>query len=47
MMSFGFFAGGALGGLLMKAWGPVGLFSACAVLMLAAFWVAFPLQVSR
>lgn len=47
LMSFGFFAGGALGGLLMKAWGPVGLFSACAVLMLAAFWVAFPLQVSR
>jgi predicted MFS family arabinose efflux permease len=26
LMSFGFFAGGALGGLLVKVWGPVGLF---------------------
>ena len=47
LMSFGFFAGGAVGGLLIKAWGPVGLFAACAVAMAAALWVALPMQVSR
>jgi len=47
LMSFGFFAGGAVGGLLIKAWGPVGLFTACAVAMAAALWVALPMQVSR
>lgn len=47
LMSLGFFAGGALGGLLVKAWGPVGLFATCAVAMAAAAWVARPMQVSR
>ena len=47
LMSFGFFAGGAIGGLLVRAWGPVGLFATCAVAMLAALWVALPMQVSR
>ena len=47
LMSFGFFAGGAVGGLLIKAWGPVGLFAACAAAMAAALWVALPMQVSR
>ena len=47
LMSFGFFAGGAVGGLLIKAWGPVGLFAACAAAMAAARWVALPMQVSR
>jgi MFS family permease len=47
LMSFGFFAGGAAGGLLLKAWGPVGLFAACAMAMAAALWVAVPMQVSR
>ena len=47
LMSLGFFAGGALGGLLVKAWGPVGLFATCAAAMVAAAWVARPMQVSR
>jgi predicted MFS family arabinose efflux permease len=47
LMSFGFFAGGAVGGLLIKAWGPVGLFSACSVALLAALLVARPMQISR
>jgi predicted MFS family arabinose efflux permease len=47
LMSFGFFAGGAVGGLLIKSWGPVGLFAACAAAMAAAVWVALPMPVSR
>ena len=47
LMSFGFFAGGAVGGLLIKAWGPVGLFSACSVALLAALLVARPMEISR
>ena len=47
LMSFGFFAGGAVGGLLLKVWGPVGLFAACGVAMAAALLVAIPMQISR
>jgi MFS family permease len=42
-----FFAGGAVGGLLIKTWGPVGLFSACGVALVLALLVALPMQVSR
>lgn len=47
LMSLGFFTGGALGGMLVKAWGPVGLFTACGAAMLAALLVAWPMEVSR
>ena len=47
LMSFGFFAGGAVGGLLIKAWGPVGLFGACSVALFAALLVARPMEISR
>ena len=42
-----FAAGGAVGGLLLKAWGPVGLFAACGVAMAAAVLVAIPMEISR
>jgi predicted MFS family arabinose efflux permease len=35
LQSLGLFAGGALGGLALKAWGPVGVFAATSVLALA------------
>jgi len=47
LMSFGFFAGGAVGGMLIKAWGPVGLFAACGAALAMALLVALPMQVSR
>lgn len=38
LQSLGFFTGGALGGLLAKAWGAQGVFTACALAM--ALWLA-------
>ncbi|RMX04809.1 MFS transporter [Corticibacter populi] len=40
LQSLGLFAGGAIGGLLVKAWGPVGLFAVTAVLALLWLLVA-------
>jgi len=47
LMSFGFFAGGAVGGILIKTWGPMGLFSACSAALLLALLIAWPMQISR
>jgi MFS family permease len=44
LQSLGFFAGGALGGWLVKGWGAQGLFMACAVAMLAWLAVAWGMQ---
>ncbi len=44
LQSLGFFAGGALGGTLAKAWGPAGLFGACAAVMVLWLMVAWPMQ---
>ena len=44
LQSLGFFAGGALGGLLMKAVGPAGLFGACAAAMTLWLLVAWPMK---
>jgi MFS family permease len=44
LQSLGFFAGGALGGLLMKAVGPAGLFGACAAAMALWLLVAWPMK---
>jgi predicted MFS family arabinose efflux permease len=38
LQSLGFFTGGALGGLLAKAWGAQGVFTACSLAM--ALWLA-------
>jgi MFS family permease len=43
LQSLGFFAGGAVGGLLLKASGPVGLFAACALATLAWLALAWPM----
>ena len=44
LQSLGFFAGGALGGWLVKGLGPQALFAACALAMLAWLAVAWPMQ---
>lgn len=47
LQSLGFFAGGALGGYLIKAVGPQGLFAVCAVAMLLWLLVAWPMQAPK
>jgi MFS family permease len=47
LQSVGFFAGGAVGGWLMKNVGPSGLFAACAGLMLLWLVVAWPMRAPR
>lgn len=44
LMSFGLFSGGALGGLLIKAYGATGLFAVCALLMVLWLLVAWPMR---
>jgi MFS family permease len=44
LQSLGFFAGGAVGGWLEKHVGPMGLFGACAALMLVWLVAAWPMQ---
>ena len=44
LQSLGFFAGGALGGWLVKTVGVPGLFLACAVGMAVWLWVAWPMK---
>jgi MFS family permease len=44
LQSLGFFAGGALGGYLVKAVGPQGLFAVCAGAMLLWLLLAWPMQ---
>jgi MFS family permease len=44
LQSFGLFAGGLLGGWLVKSWGSPGLFLCAAVAMLVWLLVAWPLQ---
>jgi MFS family permease len=44
LQSLGIFAGGALGGWINKALGPVGLFGACGALLLIWFLVAWPMN---
>lgn len=44
LQSLGFFAGGALGGWLVKTVGVSGLFLACAAAMALWLWVAWPMQ---
>ncbi len=44
LQSVGFFVGGALGGWLVRAHGPQGLFAACAVATLVWLLVAWPMQ---
>jgi predicted MFS family arabinose efflux permease len=44
LQSLGFFAGGALGGLLVKSLGVTGLFVACFALMLVWLAVAWPMR---
>jgi MFS family permease len=47
LQSLGFFTGGALGGWLVKAYGPQTLFGVCALAMLAWLVVAWPMQAPR
>jgi MFS family permease len=47
LQSLGFFAGGAVGGWLVKDVGTRGLFAACAALMLVWFVVAWPMKTPR
>ena len=44
LQSLGFFAGGLLGGALVKGFGPQGLFVACTVAMVAWLAVAWPMR---
>ncbi|MDQ3059165.1 MAG: MFS transporter [Pseudomonadota bacterium] len=44
LQSLGFFAGGAVGGWLTKAYGPQGLFMVCGALMLLWLGVAWPMK---
>ncbi len=44
LQSLGFFTGGALGGWLVKGWGPQGLFAACAAAVLLWLVVAWGMQ---
>ena len=47
LQSLGFFAGGAVGGWLVKNVGSQGLFAACAALMLVWLVVAWPMRAPR
>ena len=47
LQSLGFFAGGAVGGWLVKNVGPSGLFAACAGLLLLWLVVAWPMRAPR
>ena len=47
LQSLGFFTGGALGGWLVKAYGPQTLFGVCGVAMLAWLVVAWPMQAPK
>jgi predicted MFS family arabinose efflux permease len=47
LQSLGFFAGGALGGYLVKAVGPQGLFAVCGGAMLLWLLVAWPMQAPK
>jgi predicted MFS family arabinose efflux permease len=47
LQSLGFFTGGAVGGWLVKAYGPQMLFGVCAAAMLAWLLVAWPMQAPR
>ena len=47
LQSLGFFTGGALGGWLVKGYGPQMLFGVCAVAMLAWLVVAWPMQTPK
>ncbi len=47
LQSLGFFAGGAIGGYLVKAVGPQGLFAVCAGCMLVWLLVAWPMQAPK
>jgi MFS family permease len=44
LQSLGFFAGGALGGVLVKHWGATGLFAASGAAMLLWLVIAWPMQ---
>ncbi|WP_439607300.1 MFS transporter [Hydrogenophaga sp.] len=44
LMSLGIFAGGSLGGVVVKAWGSAGVFAASACLMLVWLALAWPMQ---
>jgi predicted MFS family arabinose efflux permease len=44
LQSLGFFAGGVLGGWLVKHHGPQGLFTVCALAMVAWLAVAWPMR---
>ena len=44
LQSLGFFAGGALGGTLVKSLGAAGLFGACAAVMVLWLVVAWPMK---
>ena len=43
-MSLGIFAGGSLGGLVIKAWGSTGIFFVSAGLMLLWMALAWPMK---
>ena len=47
LQSLGFFTGGAMGGWLVKAYGPQMLFGVCALAMLAWLVVAWPMQAPK
>ena len=47
LQSLGFFVGGALGGWLVKGYGPQTLFGVCALAMLAWLVVAWPMQAPK
>ncbi len=47
LQSLGFFTGGALGGWLVKGYGPQTLFGVCALAMLAMLVVAWPMQAPK
>ena len=47
LQSLGFFTGGALGGWLVKGYGPQTLFGVCALAMLAWLVVAWPMQAPK
>jgi predicted MFS family arabinose efflux permease len=46
LMSLGIFAGGSLGGLVLKAWGNSGIFGLSAALMLLWLLLAWPMKAS-
>jgi len=46
LQALGFFAGGAAGGWLSKAYGATGVFAACATLMLLWLVVAWPMKIT-